>query len=99
MIEIMPAMIGGDICRMWLTMEPRVRSFISFHFRRRGDGAFVPLPRASFRCCDASELHDLTLEQAAIDSPGLAREHGMGALLDDLAAVEHQDPVEAAHRR
>src|SRR5437868_5669732 len=100
MIVIMPTTIGGAMLRMWLTMEPRVRSFMSFHplAARRRD--FRPVAaRHSFRCCDTSELHHLALEQAAIDAAGLAREPGMRALLDDLAAVEHQDAIEAAHRR
>src|SRR6267154_6454908 len=52
-----------------------------------------------FRRRDAGEFRRLALEQPAIDSPRPGGERGMGTLLDDLAAVEHQDAVEAAHRR
>ena len=46
----------------------------------------------------AIELQHLPLEQPAIDSARAFGERGVVALLDDSAAVEHQDPVEAAHR-
>src|SRR6267142_2711675 len=52
-----------------------------------------------FRRRDAGEFRRLALEQPAIDSSRPGGERGMGTLLDDLAAVEHQDAVEAAHRR
>jgi hypothetical protein len=35
MIVTMPTTMGGAMIRMWLTMEPRVRSFI-FHIHCRG---------------------------------------------------------------
>src|SRR5712691_1769011 len=47
----------------------------------------------------ATKFRGLALEQPAIDSSRPGGERGMGALLDDLAAVELQNPVEAAHRR
>src|ERR1700726_3429585 len=53
----------------------------------------------SLRRRHAIELGRLPLEQPAIDSPGPGGERGMGSLLDDLAAIEPQDPVEAAYRR
>src|SRR5450631_3313807 len=37
---------------------------------------------------NAVEFRRLPLEQPAIDSPGPGGERGMGALLDDLAAIE-----------
>src|SRR5258708_7178221 len=83
-IMIMPAKIGGAMVRMWLTMEPCVRSFMP-----------VPSPRRRDRC----EFGRLPLEQPAIESARTNRERGMAALLDDFATVEHQDAVEAAHRR
>src|SRR5262249_1933237 len=101
MIVIMPTTIGGAMVRMWLTMEPRVRSFMSFHFRRRGLRTSVRQPRAisSPHCCTRSELDHLTFEQAAIEAACPRRQRLVGALLDDLAAVENQDAIEAAHRR
>src|SRR6202022_1925256 len=51
----------------------------------------------SLRGRDTAEFRRLALEQPAIDSPRPVGERGVGALLDDLAAIEHQDAVEAAH--
>jgi hypothetical protein len=45
------------------------------------------------------ELRRLALEQAAIDAAGSRRKRSVGTLIDDLAAIEHQNPIEAAHRR
>src|SRR5438045_9055351 len=48
---------------------------------------------------DGSELRRLKFEQPAIDTAHTNGKRGMGALLDDFTAVEHQNSVEAAHRR
>src|SRR3954454_1740825 len=48
---------------------------------------------------DRSELRRLKFEQPAIDTAYTKGKRGMGALLDDFTAVEHQNSVEAAHRR
>src|SRR5438046_226011 len=92
MIVIMPATIGGAMLRMWLTMEPCVRSFIAkIHFGRVAVRTSARQPRAinSFRSRD--ELGRLSLEQAPIDAARARGERGVRALLDDLATVEHQD--------
>src|SRR5436190_10165930 len=100
MMVIMPATIGGAMVRMWLTIEPRVRSFIS---PKSISGAWLAgyppsaTPHNSFRRRD--ELRGLPLEQAAIDATGARRQRSMRALLNDLATVEHQDAIHAAHRR
>jgi len=47
----------------------------------------------------ARELGGLPLEQRTVDSVGTRNQRRMGALLDDVAAVEHQDTIEAAHGR
>jgi hypothetical protein len=47
---------------------------------------------------DASELRRLALEQATIDAAGSRGKRGVGTLFDDLAAIEHQNTVEAAYR-
>src|SRR5262245_36925211 len=99
MIVIMPTTIGGAMIRMWLTMEPRVRSFISTP-PERGRRTFARRPRTiSLRRRDLAELGRLPLEQRAVDA---VRPHGerlVRALLDDLSAIEHQDAVHAAHGR
>src|ERR1700688_5139809 len=51
-----------------------------------------------FRRRDGGEFRCLALEQTAIESARANGKRGMGALLDDLAAVEHQDGGEAEHR-
>src|SRR4051794_37374167 len=48
---------------------------------------------------DTIELGRLPLEQPAIEPARPDRQHGMRALLDDPAVIEHQDAIEAAHRR
>src|SRR4051794_5399853 len=100
MIVTMPATIGGAMLRMWLTMEPCVRSFISqIHFRRVAARTFVRQPRAKISFRGRDEFGHLPLEKAAIDAARPRRQRGMRALLDDPADVEHQDAIEAAHRR
>jgi Sulfite exporter TauE/SafE len=54
---------------------------------------------SSLRRRNTLKLRRLALEQPAIDSARPVGERGVGTLLDDLAAIEHQDAVEAAHRR
>src|SRR5262245_1741113 len=100
MMVIMPATIGGAMPKMWLTMEPCVRSFIvKIHFSARGCQDNRPSTTRHKSLSRRDELGGLQLEQAAIDAARARRERSVGALLDDLAAVEHQDAVEAAHRR
>src|SRR5262249_45747343 len=100
MMVIMPATIGGAILRMWLTIEPCVRSFIvKIHFPAPGQREFRPSTTRHNSLRRRDELRGLPLEQAAIGAAGAHRQRFVGALLDDLAAVEHQDAVEAAHRR
>src|SRR5882757_5960956 len=98
MIVTMPATIGGAMLRMWLTMEPCVRSFISNPPLARGLGTSEGrVPQCHLlRRRDAAELRRLPLEQPAIDAAGPRRQHRVGALLDDLTAIEHEYAVEAA---
>src|SRR5260221_9613459 len=84
MIVTMPATIGGAMFRMWLTMEPCVRSFISNPSPTRGLGTSERRAQCHLlRRGNAAELRRLPFEQPAIDAARARRQHGVGALLDD----------------
>src|SRR5260221_12930828 len=53
----------------------------------------------SLRRRNPVEFRRLALEQSAIDAAGTRSKRRVAALLDDLAAVEHENAIEAAHRR
>src|SRR6266851_7975188 len=62
--------------------------------RWREPAGCAPMTCRLLRRRNAAELRRLPFEQPAIDSARAGGERGVGALLDDLAAIEHQNAVE-----
>ena len=73
---------------------PWERSVSARLFLLAASAILVPQPRSPlFSRRDISELGCLALEQAAIDATGSRRKGGMGALFDDVAVIEYQNPI------
>ena len=79
----------------YAAMDLPVSERVARGFEAKYPGIAVRIERTG----SERQFQRLALEQAAIDAAGLPGEHRVRALLDDLAAIEHQDAIEAAHRR